>query len=153
VKKYTPLFAFWIVSMIAVVTGTFLYKSHQSADYDAVAIPYIKTIVPEISKWDAATTKALMAAEVVAVIPEDKFGRAMAFFSKLGALKSMEEPVFEKAFVEEETPDIGKQTIVEYNVEAVFENGGADINLKLLYRDDKLEIYRFNFGSDALMPQ
>lgn len=151
-KRYLPLLAFWVVTMVAVVAGTHLYKRSQSADYDATAIPYINKVVPEISMWDPEKTEALMAPEVAAAIPEGKFVRAMEFFSMLGALKSMEEPVFEKAYVDQETPDLGNQTIVEYNVETIYENGDATVNLKLLMRDGKFEIYRFDFGSETLLP-
>lgn len=152
-KKFLPLIAFWVVTMVAVVTGTYLYKRNQSADYDTTAVPYIMKVVPEISMWDPEKTRRIMAPEVAADIPVDKFERAMTFFSKLGALKSMDEPVFEKAYVDQETPEVGKQTIVEYNVETAYENGDATVNLQLLRRNNTFEIYRFNFGSQLLMSQ
>jgi hypothetical protein len=93
-----------------------------------------------------------MVPEIAATIPDDKYTRAMEFFSKLGALQSIEEPEFTKAHVNEET-DLGLQTILEYRVDASYANGDAEIDLKLLERDGSFEIYRFNFSSEVLLPQ
>jgi hypothetical protein len=90
-----------------------------------------------------------MAPEVLKTIPEDRFVRAMTWFSELGALQSMEEPVFKKVYVEEEI-DIGIQTIIEYNIGAKYENGDALISIKLLDRGDSFDVYRFNLSSSIL---
>jgi hypothetical protein len=92
-----------------------------------------------------------MAPEIAATIPDDKYARAMDFFSQLGDLQSLEEPEFTKAHVDQET-DIGLQTILEYKVDAHYANGAAEIDLKLLERGGSFEIYRFNFSSEVLLP-
>ena len=151
-KKYLTLVAFWLVGIISVICASIYSKQHEGDEYAAVAIPYIQEAIAEISLWDPAKAKALMAPEVASTIPDEKFVRAMDFFSQLGTLQSMEEPNFQTAFVDQET-DIGKQTILEYDVETLYEHGEAEINLKLLKRGDGYEIYRFNFMSEKLMPQ
>lgn len=149
-KKYFVLIALWVVSIAAAVGGLELYKSHQGAEFDKTAIPYIRAVVPEISTWDPETVKALMAPEIAASIPEEKFVRAMRFFSKLGALQSIDEPKFSEAHIDQET-DIGRQTIVIYTVAARYENAEAEITLQLLERGTSYEIYRFNFSSELLL--
>lgn len=138
--------------MLIIVGGSIYYKMHQGAEYDTLAVPYIEKVVPIISQWDPAATKALMVPEIVAEIPEDKFVRGMTFFSQLGALQELDTPSFVKAFKEEET-DIGTQTIIEYDVDAVYQNGEAEINLKLMEQGDSYQIYRFNFSAEALMKE
>lgn len=150
--KYFALIAFWAISMLIIVGGSIFYKKYQGAEYDERAIPYLKTVIPEISQWDPVKTKALMAPEIAATIPDDKFARAMEFFAQLGALQSMEEPGFEKAFIDQET-DLGTQTIIEYNVDTHYANGEAEVNVKLLERDGRFQIYRFNFSSEVLLPK
>ena len=141
--------AIWLVTIIAVFAGSILYNQYQSTEYDAMAGPYIRKIIPEISKWDPATTRALMAPEVSATMPEEDFTRALALFSKLGVLQSMAEPKFDQVHQDLQT-DIGKQTIVVYDIEAKYENGDAVINLKLLDKGDALQIYRFGVSSEIL---
>lgn len=149
-KKFFILLLLWLVTIIAVFAGSIIYDQYKSSEFDSIAAPYIKKIIPEISKWDPVTTKQLMAPEVSATIPDDNFGQAMALFSRLGAFQSMDEAKFEELHEENET-SIGKQTIVEYNIDAKYANGDAIINLKLLLRDGVFEIYRFNFSSETLL--
>ena len=149
-KKYFVLITLWVVSIAAAVGGLELYKSHQGAEFDKTAIPYIRTVIPQISTWDPETVRALMAPEIAANIPDERFVRAMHLFSKLGALQSIDEPKFSEASVDQET-EIGKQTIVEYKIDAQYENSEAEITLQLLERGESYEIYRFNFSSELLL--
>jgi hypothetical protein len=149
-KKFFILMAIWFVTIMAVFAGSVLYDQYQSSEYDAIAGPYIRGIIPEISKWNPAITKALMAPEVSATIPDENFDQAMAWFSRLGALQSMEAPEFDQVQQNLNT-DIGIQTIVVYNIDAKYENGDAVINLKLLDKGESLEIYRFDFSSETLL--
>ncbi|MGD9019126.1 MAG: hypothetical protein PVF84_02690 [Desulfuromonadales bacterium] len=149
-KKYFVLIALWVVSIAAAVGGLEIYKSYQGQEFDKTAVPYIRQVIPEISTWDPETVKALMAPEVAATIPDEKFIRAMRFFSKLGALQSIDEPEFSEAHVDRET-DIGRQTILEYKIDARYENDEAEINLQLLEKGSSYEIYRFNFSSELLL--
>lgn len=151
-KKLLIMIAFWVIGIAATIGASIYLKSQEGVPYEAVAVPYVKQAVNQISLWDVDKTKALMAPEVLATIPDDKFALAMEFFSQLGALKSLDEPDFQKAFIDQET-DLGKFTILEYDVNAVYEKGPAVVNLKLLKRDDSYEVYRFNFSAQALMPE
>ncbi len=149
-KKYFVLIALWAVGIATIVGGLEIYQNYQGTEFDKTAIPYIQEVITVISKWDPETTRALMAPEIAATIPDEKFIRAMHFFSKLGALQSIGEPEFEKALVDQQT-DIGEQTILEYKIDAKYENADAEINLKLLERGESFEIYRFNFSSEFLL--
>lgn len=142
--------AIWLVTILAVFAGSVLYDRYQASEYDVLAGPYIREIIPEISKWDSATTMALMAPEVLATIPEDNFIQTMTWFSRLGTFKGMGDPKFDQVHRDLQT-DMGRQTIVVYNIDAKYENGDAVINLKLLDKGDSLEIYRFDFRSDILL--
>lgn len=148
-KKFFMLMIIWFVTIMAVFAGSALYDRYQASEYEAMAGPYIREIIPEISKWDPATTRALMAPEVSATIPEEDFTQALALFSRLGALQSMADPKFDQVHQDLQT-DIGKQTIVVYDIDAKYENGDAVINLKLIDKGDSLEIYRFGFSSEIL---
>lgn len=140
----------WLTLVLCIVAGVLVYVHLQAAQYDEAAIPYVRQVITEVSRWDPAVTRELMVAEVAAAIPQDKFERGMALFSRLGALQSMAEPEFEKVYPEEATV-IGKQTIVEYNTEATYANDVATVNLKFMDRGGRFEIYRINFSSELLL--
>jgi hypothetical protein len=148
-KKFYIMLGVWFISVIVIFIASGVYSKFPASDYDKLVVPYLKRIIPEISKWDPATTRELMVAEVAAAIPEDRFNRGIAMFSKLGKLQSMAEPEFEKVYHDQGTI-VGKQTIVEYNTEAEYTNGEATINVKLLDKDGQFEIYRINFSSKVL---
>ena len=149
-RKFFILLITWLVTIIVIFVGSALYDQHKSSEYDDSAVPYIKGIIPELSKWDSATTKALMASEVTATISDEKFGQAMTWFSKLGSLQSVDDPKFVDVHIGHQA-DVGVQTIIEYNIDAQYAGGDATINLKLLARDGSFEIYNFNFSSEALL--
>ena len=149
--NYFRLIAFWVISILIIIGGNIFYKKYQGSQYDKLAVPYIQRVIPVISSWDPVATKALMTPEIATTIPDEKYARAMVFFSQLGALQSVDEPEFTKAHVDLET-EIGRQTILEYKVDASYANGDAEIEIKLLERGGSFEIYRFNFSSEALLP-
>ena len=149
-KKYFVLIALWVVSIAAAVGGLEIYRSYQGVEFDKTAIPYIREVIPKISKWNPETARALMNQEISATIPDEKFTRAMRYFSKLGTLQGIDKPEFQEAHVDQET-DIGKQTIVEYKIAAQYENDEAEIVLQLVEKGDTFEIYRFNFSSELLL--
>jgi len=151
-KTYFLLLVAWVVGIIAILGGSKLYNMHEGSQFDVAVVPYIKQIVPQISQWDPAKTKALMVPEVAATIPEEHFVEAMAWFSRLGALQSMDEPEFDEVQEAEKT-ELGAQSIIVYNVDTKYENGDAVINLNLIERNGTLQLYRFNFSSDILTEQ
>ena len=149
VKKFFIMLILWVVGILAVFIGSELYRRHQASTYGEAAVPYIKQVIPEISRWDPERTRELMVPEVVANIPEERFDRVIAYFSRLGELKSLAEPEFKQAHVEQKI-DIGEETILEYDVDAVYESGPAEIRIELIEGKDGFEVYRFDFRSEVL---
>jgi hypothetical protein len=133
-----------------VIIGSIVYDRYQASEYTDTALPYIRQIIPIVSKWEPAAIRELMVPEVSADISEDKFAQTMVWFSKLGALQSMEEPEFQEVDTGGKTV-IGMQTIVEYEVDAKYENGDALLNIKLLDRNGSFELYSFNLSSEVLL--
>ena len=140
----------WLVTILSVFAGSILYDHFKTSEYDAAAEIYIQQVVPELSKWDPAAIKTLLAEEVVATISDENLNKAMTLFSRLGTLQGMDKPKFEDVHRGKQA-DLGEQTIVEYSVDATYSEGNATINLKLLSRNDAFEIYHFNFSSEALL--
>ena len=149
-RTFFILIIIWFVTIVTVIIGSIVYDRHQASEYTDTAVPYVRDIVPIVSKWEPKAIRALMVPEVSAEISEDKFAQTMVLFSKLGALQSMEEPQFEDVDTGSKTV-IGMQTILEYEVDAKYEHGEAVLNVKLLERDGSFELYSFNLSSEALL--
>ena len=144
-KIFVMLMIGWFVAMVSIVIGVYAYKNQQAAEYDKLAVPYIKQVIPKLSQWDPATTRQLMAPEVLEGISEELFTGVINVFSKLGQLQSIEEPKFKKAYTAEETKI---DTVVAYTTDAKYENGDATIAIQLLIRDGSLSVFRFDFKYD-----
>jgi hypothetical protein len=149
-RTFFMLLIIWFVTIVAVIIGSIVYDRYQASEYSDIAVPYVKKIIPIVSKWEPTAIRKLMVPEVSAEISEDTFAQTMALFSKLGALQSMEEPQFEDVDTGGKTV-IGMQTILEYEIDAKYEKGDAVITIKLLYRDGVFELYNFNLGSEVLL--
>jgi hypothetical protein len=148
-KKLFIMLACWFATIVAVVAGSYLYSHFQAAEYDDRALPYIRKVVPEISQWNPEITRSLMAAEALATVSEEQLGRIMGLFSRMGGLRGMETPEFQKVLSQEDSGS-GMQTVIAYELAATYENGDALISINLLERDGSFEVYRFNLSSEAL---
>ncbi|MCK4508863.1 MAG: hypothetical protein KAU27_09990 [Desulfuromonadales bacterium] len=149
-RTFFILLIIWFVTITTVIIGSIVYDRYQASEYSDTAVPYVEKIIPIVSTWEPKAIRELMVPEVSAEISEDKFAQTMALFSKLGALQSMEEPQFEDVDTGGKTV-IGMQTILEYKIDAQYENGEALLNIKLLSRDGVFELYSFNVGSEVLL--
>lgn len=142
--------ALWLVTILSVFGGSVLYDRFKTSEYDVRAESYLARIIPVLSEWDAAKTRSLMAPEVTANISAEHFAQAMNLFSRLGQLQKLEKPRFIDIHQDQDI-GTGKGSILEYTLDAVYENADAEINIKLLPRGDSFEIYRFNFSSEILL--
>jgi len=149
-KTFFILIIVWFITIAVVIISPFVYDRYQATKFTDTAVPYVKQIIPIVSKWDPVAIRELMVAEVSATISDDKFAQTMVWFSKLGALQSMAEPDFQAVDSGGMTV-IGMQTIVEYEVDAKYGNGDALLNIKLLERDGLFELYSFNLSSEVLL--
>ena len=128
-----------LACIVGVFAGYFYIKS---AKYEKTAVPYIKEKIPELSTWDPAVSKKYMAPEVLELIKDDELNKLMHWLSKLGRLKGIEEPQFVNVSTSA-TTEHGKQTIATYNIAAHYENGDANITMRLLEVEGGFQIYQF----------
>lgn len=148
-KRYFLMLIAWVVAVVSIIGGSFLYKAYKGWEYRETAAPVVRQIVPVISEWDPVKTRALMAPEALAGIPEENFGKAMNLFSKLGTLESLDAPKFEE--VVEITRAAGEfTTLLNYKVVARYSNGVAQWKIQLVDLGDSFQLYNFNVSSETL---
>ena len=130
--------------------GIGAYKNHEAAQYNDTAIPYIKSAIPEISKWDKDIFYNYLSSEAKENIDKDDMANIFIVFSKMGSLISYEDPEFSKS--DSYAPASGEtKTIVTYNVDAKYENGDATLTFTLVGVNEKVELHHFNLRSIALL--
>lgn len=147
-KVLVPL----VIALVVVPSAFFGVKAfnhYKSEQYAATAIPYIRQVVPEISRWDPALIKRYLSPASRAQTPDEKIDKIVHYLSRLGPLVQMGKP----RFVSEDSSVYvaGVQaTIVNYDVDLEYEKGSAVMTLGLLAGKDGFQLQNFNIQSQAL---
>ncbi len=148
-KKLLIMFCF-LAGIALTILGGFHYLSVQKeSQYATTAVPYIKKVIPELSKWDPDIARKYLSQEFLEKTPEEFFNQTIRALAKIGSLQAMEEPHFEEVY-SGDTPKGEKETIISYTVKATYSTGDALITLTLLDRGGVMSVYRFNVQSAAL---
>jgi len=148
-KRFFLMLISWVVVVVSIIGGSFLYKAYQGEQYKETALPFVKEVIPIVSEWDADKTRAMMAPEAVAEIPAENFVKAMNLFSQLGTLESVDEPKFDEV-VEIAREGENVTTLLNYKVVARYSNGVAQYKIQLIDRGDRFQLYNFNVSSETL---
>lgn len=135
--------------VVFLVFGIKIFTHYKSLEYENTAVPYVKMVIPEISKWDADIIRGYMATEVLAGISGENFQKIVTSLAKLGALKSFQEPEFSSA--DSFKTKSGVQIkIVTYKISAEYEKGAAVITIGLLENGSSFQVHNFNVNPEAL---
>lgn len=134
---------------LLIVGGFHFYSGQKEAQYLTTAVPYVKQVIPELSKWDPVVARKYMSRKFMQEISAEDFARVIKALSRLGTLQEMAEPNFEEIY-SGDTPAGEKQTIVSYTVKAQYATGAALITMALLEQGGDFKVYRFNVESEAL---
>lgn len=147
ILKWLGIILLGIILLFILVAA---YTGYKQSEYKETAVPYIKEVIPAISEWDTEKAKPFFVPSTFDNVSQEEFEKLFRWFSKLGRLQSIEKPEFNQihsgATVRE-----GANTIVTYTVLAHYENGDAQITIRLLDLGDTFEIYHFNVNSTALI--
>lgn len=148
-KKFFLMLAAWFVVIVSVIVGSIVYDKLKTSKYDDTAIPYLTQVVPQISTWDPQVVKSLMSEDALASIPDEKLVEVVGLFSRMGALTELDEPRFRDVHSEQGVNG-ATRTVVEYAVDAVYEQGEAQLTINLLHQDGRYRVQHFNLSSEAL---
>lgn len=148
-KKILVVLGFALVVAASVFFGIKAFNHYKAEQYAGTAVPYIKRVVPELSRWDPEVTKRYMLPESLGKTPDEKIDKIVRSLSRLGALVHMDEPQFSS---EDSSVVIAGSpaTIVTYDVNLEYEKGSAVMTLGLLARGDDFQVQNFNVQAQAL---
>lgn len=149
-RKILNIVGLVFFTIVFIFVGIAVWTQNQSMEYGETAVPYIKKIVPEISTWKPEILREHMLEDLSNDISLEELSRMTKFLSKVGALRSMSEPMFHSV---ETSAGINNESIklVSYQVLAQYENGEAMIHVTLIDKGDFFKVYAFNLDSDALL--
>ena len=131
-------------------TGLIYWASEGTAEHNAKAIPYINEIVPELSKWKIDAYEKHFMESVYKDLDKEQLAKVIEYFSKLGALKSLEKPQLQTINSHANTSNgVGEKVI--YKVKGNYEKGPADIDITLHVTENGYELYHFYISSTAFL--
>lgn len=145
--KWLGIIFLGLISLIIIVA---VYTGYKQSEYNETAVPYINKVIPIISEWDIEKAKPLFVSATFENTSDEDLEKLFRWFSKLGTLKNIEEPTFAQVLSGATIQD-GASTIVTYTVVGHYENGDANITIRLLDLEDSFKIYHFKMNSLALI--
>jgi hypothetical protein len=143
-KKLLKVAGIIILLVVLGIAGLFGYVKYQQSTYALTAVPFIKEVIPKITRWDPNEIKPYLSPEALSATSDADLTKMFSWFAKLGALKTVGEPVFQNVFA-------GSQKIITYSVPTTFEAGEALIVFRLVDLGTEFKILSFNINSKALM--
>ena len=147
IVKWILLVVLLFILLIALI-GFWAWKVE--SDYETTAVPYLESVVPEITTWDPDVAWKYYDDEVRDTISREDNAKIVRYMSMLGALETLSRPQFRQV-TSSATLKTGAKKVVIYEIPAVFENGAATIDVTLVDRDGDFSIYHFKINSMAFV--
>ena len=142
----------WVLLVVLLIFLFFaligLWAWKEQSDYESTAVPYLRSVVPEIATWNPDIAWNYFDDEVRDTISREDHAKIIHYLSVLGTLKSLGHPQFRQV-TSSATIRTGVRKLVVYQIPAEFEHGDASINVTLLDRGGQFSIYSFNVNSMA----
>lgn len=133
-----------LIILFFALVGLWAWK--EQSDYEATAVPYLKSVVPEMATWNPDIAWEHLAEEIKEVTNRDDHTKIIRYLSNLGALESLGHPQFQQV-TSSATIRTGTRKLVVYQIPAIFEKGEASIDVTLLDEDGQFSIYGFRINS------
>lgn len=148
IRKVLKFTAIAIVVIAVILAGAIflsgVFRGYRMALYQETAIPYIKMVIPQMSKWEVALYKSYLWEKARRPEYDEAFNKTVSRYSKIGALRNIEEPQF---LYYDGRVARGSLKVVTYSVKAHYANGDALITIKLLDTDSGFQVFHFNLES------
>jgi len=115
--------------------------------YEATAIPYLESAIPELTSWRYERLRPLLSPAAKLDFENEKMRQAYQHFERLGQFESMDKPRYTTSHsgVSEVLGDI---EVVGYQVPLEFDNGPAIIKIKLIADGASYYIHHFGIHSE-----
>ena len=135
-----------MVILFFALLGLWTWK--EQSDYEKTAVPYLKSVIPEMATWNSDVAWEHLAEGIRDQTNRDDHAKIIRYLSSLGALENLGRPQFRQVTSSASVRN-GTQKLVFYQVPAVFEKGEASIDVTLLDEDGQFSIYAFHVRSMA----
>ncbi len=149
-KKLLKIIGSFFLVLIVIFIGLGIWYALNASKYTEVAQPYLEKNMPAAVSWDFEKLRPLLTPEALKEFETERGQKIYKLFSKLGALKSFEEPQFLGAQTGANINQ-GAYDIVNFAILGHFEAGDAQFHVTLATHGDSYLIHYININSDAFL--
>lgn len=149
-KKFLKIIGSFFLVLIIIFICVGIWFAANSSKYTEVAQPYLEKNMPAAVSWDFEQLRPLLTPEALKAFETERGQKVYKMFSKLGALKSFEEPQFLGSKAGATIGD-GTFDVVNFTMLGHFEVGDAQVSVTLATSGDSYLIHYININSDAFL--
>lgn len=149
-KKFLKIIGSFFLVLIIIFICVGIWFSTNSSKYTEIAQPYLEKNMPAVVSWDFEQLRPLLTPEALKEFETERGQKVYKMFSKLGTLKSFEEPQFLGSKAGATIGD-GAFEVVNFTMLGHFEAGVAQVSVTLATTDDSYLIHYININSDAFL--
>jgi hypothetical protein len=135
---------------VVIFIGAAIWYGINSSKYEEVAKPYLEKNMPLVVSWAFEKLKPLLTPQALKAFETERGQKVYKLFSKLGTLKSFEEPQFLNAKTGV-TATEGAHDVVNFSIPGHFEQGDAVVTVTLATAGDSYQIHYIHINSDVFM--
>lgn len=147
-KKLLKIIGSFFLVLIIIFIGIGIWFGVSASKHNEIAKPYLQKNMPIFTTWDINKIKPLLTPEALQTFESKKGEKILKFFSKLGKLKSFEEPQFLTA-KSGASIGTGSYDIVKFKMLGHFEVEDAIFTITLTTDEDSYLIHYVSINSDA----
>jgi len=149
-KKLLKIIGSFLLVLVVIFIGAAIWYSISSSKYEEIAKPYLEKNMPLVVSWDLDKLKPLLTPQARKTFETERGQKVYKLFSKLGKLKSFEEPQFLNAKTGVTVAE-GAHDIVNFSMPGHFEKGDAVVTVTLATVGDSYQIHYIHINSDVFM--
>lgn len=135
-----------LVILFFALVGLWTWKNQ--SDYESTAVPYLQSVVPQLTTWDPDVVWDHLAEEARSQTNRADNAKIVRYLSGLGALENLGYPQFRQITSTASVRE-GMRKVIVYQIPAVFEAGEASIDVTILDKDGQFSIYGFKVNTMA----
>ncbi len=140
-----------LIFLVLMVAGLVIYSlwfGIKADRYDATAIPYLESAIPELTSWQYYRLKPLLSPGARRDFEDERLRKAYQSYDILGQFKSMDRPRYVVSRIDS-SEDTGEIEVVDYEVNLLFDSGPAIIQVKLITDAGRYQIHYFGIRSEV----
>lgn len=128
------------IALLLIFAAGYIYTDKQETRYKHSIKPLIKSMMDDISHWQAATLFQYLAPEAKAITNQETLDNMITHYKPLGELKQINSIHFSK--LSSALSLLGPKRI-NYSGSATFESGQAEFSITLINSNQQWLIYNF----------